>query len=137
MKKLMNIIVLCTSSIFLAMQAQTIELVQPKKNNVNQADRYGWTLLMYASCNGQIDKVKDLLDQGASVNVADQLGKTSCWYATRHGHENVVEVLVKAGAHIKNEDHYGNSAYSLAQERSQISPQHDRILSLFKNVSSK
>ena len=37
--------------------------------------QYGWTPLMWASCNGRMDCVKLLLDRGAELNVQNKVSE--------------------------------------------------------------
>ena len=54
--------------------------------------------LLLAIARGDLDNVKDLIEQGASVNGKDNHGNSPLDIAKYRGHTNVVELLNQAGA---------------------------------------
>jgi hypothetical protein len=63
--------------------------------------------LIKAAQNGDISKVKELLDKGADVNVKDQSGRTALMAAGYFGYEDVVKMLLDNGAHVNTKDNAG------------------------------
>lgn len=69
--------------------------------NVNAEDRFGKTLLMYASANGRAELVAQLLAAGADVrNVCRTDDATALFEAAFRGHEEVVRQLIEAQADV-------------------------------------
>jgi len=57
-----------------------------------------------AAQDGDLERVKDLLQRKYPVNRFDCLGKTSLHYAVQGGHVHVVDCLIKAGADVNAHD---------------------------------
>ena len=73
-----------------------------------------FTLLMDASFEGDIDRVKILLDNDASINAIDKEGLTSISYAVREGHKSVVIELLKHKPNLSLKDKNGKTALDYA-----------------------
>lgn len=56
--------------------------------------------LLLAIARGEIDNVKNLIDQGANINQKDKHGNSPLDIANYRGHTNVVELLKQAGANF-------------------------------------
>lgn len=54
--------------------------------------------LLLAACNGQAEKVRELLAGGAEVDARSELGNTALFYAALHGHYECAAALLVAGA---------------------------------------
>ena len=67
--------------------------------------------LHFAVQDGDIEKVRALIDQGAIVNTFDQIDKTPLHYATESENFQIIELLLKAGAdpNAHNEKNIGNT----------------------------
>lgn len=66
-----------------------------------------YTALMYAANNGQLEKVKFLLERGANAFTTTGRGNTAIHLAAREGHNEVVDCLAAYNPqllHIKGED---------------------------------
>jgi ankyrin repeat protein len=71
--------------------------------DINQMDHV-YTPLHYASSNGNMTIVRELLRRGANVHIStDQPGTTPIGFAAQHGHLEIVKELVKAGAIVDAE----------------------------------
>ena len=82
--------------------------IHQKDLNVNAKDNSGWTSLMFAARNGNIDAINALVDNtGADVNARDNNGRTPLMYAAKSGNPDSVRTLVKAGSDIDAQDNYG------------------------------
>ncbi len=75
-----------------------VAFIKSYKGDVNVVDKWGWTALFEAACNGHTAAVKVLIEAKANVNVEDTNGKTALMLATRCGYMDVVTELKKAGA---------------------------------------
>lgn len=71
---------------------------------INMADYSGRTALHVASCEGQLEAVKLLLQKGAMVHIRDRLGHSPLYDALINKHLPVVAQLRKTGAHFSYEE---------------------------------
>ncbi|XP_054471909.1 BRCA1-associated RING domain protein 1 isoform X2 [Anoplopoma fimbria] len=76
---------------------------------VMKRNHKGETLLHLAAIKGDVETVKNLLDQGADPNLKDNAGWTPLHEACNLGHLEVVEVLVSRGA-LLNTPGYENDS---------------------------
>ncbi len=66
------------------------------------------TELLNAAKNGDIEKVKSLISEGADVNVVDKNGDTPLIWAATNGHKETVETLLKVkGIDVNVKGQYG------------------------------
>ncbi|WP_264338448.1 ankyrin repeat domain-containing protein [Wolbachia endosymbiont (group A) of Cheilosia soror] len=70
--------------------------------------------LRKAALEGNIEKVKSLISEGAKVNVKDQDNKTPLHLAAEKGHKEVVEALLDKGANVNAVDKDGKTPFKLA-----------------------
>jgi len=56
--------------------------------------------LLNACKDGDLEKVKQLLEEGADVNVKDEKGRTALMFASWYGHKKVVKQLLEKGADV-------------------------------------
>ena len=66
--------------------------------------------LIRSAKDGDIEKVKQLIVQGADVNAKDVSGKTALLWAAWYGHTEVVKLLIQAGADVNAKDDEGRTA---------------------------
>ena len=67
-----------------------------------------------AAQNGNLNRVKALLNQGVPVNSRDRYGYTPLHKASRGGRSSVVQELLKRGAHVNPRSLYGYTPLHLA-----------------------
>ena len=60
-----------------------------------------------AALNGNLNRVKALLDQGVHVNSRNAYGFTPLHKASRRGHLNIIQELLKRGAHVNSRNAHG------------------------------
>ena len=70
--------------------------------------------LHHAAANGEIERVKLLISEGADVNVKNNDGQTPLHYAARRGHKEIVEVLLAHGADVNIGANYNQTAAEFA-----------------------
>jgi ankyrin repeat protein len=63
-----------------------------------------------AALEGDLDKVKELIGQGADPNDVDQDGRTALMYASFNGHTEIVRLLLDEGAEVGIRDALGRTA---------------------------
>ncbi|MGE3174561.1 MAG: ankyrin repeat domain-containing protein [Planctomycetota bacterium] len=66
--------------------------------NVNCRGKYGYTPLMAAASNGQVDAVRSLLALGADATVLTTDNAPTPFFACVRGYGDIVELLLEAGA---------------------------------------
>ncbi|ALC41977.1 CG8152 [Drosophila busckii] len=64
-----------------------------EEQQLNACDKYGWSGLMMAACEGAADAVEWLLRAGANTELADKSGNTALTLARKKGHTAIVEML--------------------------------------------
>ncbi|MBI3378678.1 MAG: ankyrin repeat domain-containing protein [Nitrospirae bacterium] len=67
-----------------------------------------------AAKNGDIVKVRDLLEKGADVNAKDSYGVTALMGAAYEGHTEIVKTLIDRGADVNAKDSWGMTALMYA-----------------------
>ncbi len=80
-----------------------------KTVDVHSRDEDGWTPLFWAAKENDLQKINDLLDQGADINARDDFGSTSLIYAINHEHFLAIRLLIKKGADVNNKDEGGET----------------------------
>ena len=73
--------------------------------------------LIAAASEGNFEKVKELVKQGADVNAVDEDGYTALMYTAGHGNLDIVKYLIEDhGADVNAEAEYGDTALLNAEE---------------------
>jgi ankyrin repeat protein len=85
--------------------------------DVNAADGYGRTALLWASKNGHGSVVKLLLQsKGIDINSRSNDGRTALSWASQKGHDSVAKLLLQEeGIDINSKDNYAATALSYAR----------------------
>jgi hypothetical protein len=79
-----------------------VELLVKNKANINKANIYDWTSLMFAVQEGHLDIVKFLVKNKADVNKASDDGWTPLTMAAERKHPHIVKFLLSKGAQYSN-----------------------------------
>lgn len=66
----------------------------------NLGDDMGWTVLMTACRDGDLEAVRSMIQDGANVNKTDDVDFTAIMAAVNNGHLEIVRELIKAGANV-------------------------------------
>lgn len=67
-------------------------------------DEFNRERLHFAAQDGDLDEVRQLLDEGYPPSDFDDLGKTPLHYAAERGHVDVIKTLLAAGADVNAHD---------------------------------
>jgi ankyrin repeat protein len=73
---------------------------QPKRKERPGVDRYGRTPLHYCALEGNLPRVKEIVEGGANPNAPDDDGWTPLHFAAQNWHEDVAEWLLSHGADV-------------------------------------
>lgn len=71
---------------------------QEQEKNQKIASEEGLTELMTSAADGDVSRVRDLLNYGHRPNARSSSGSTALMYAVRNDHAEVVRILLAAGA---------------------------------------
>ncbi|MFP3026050.1 MAG: ankyrin repeat domain-containing protein, partial [Wolbachia sp.] len=77
--------------------------------DVNATDKYGCTLLHWATLKGHLDVAKFLASKGANVNAEDILGRKPIHFAVINDHRNIIEFLLDKGIIVNSADKQGHT----------------------------
>lgn len=72
---------------------QTLVRMMITLENINCTDRFGWTALMVAACEGSFNTFKYLYWKNADTSVADKSGNTAMSLAKHKNHSNIVQFI--------------------------------------------
>jgi ankyrin repeat protein len=75
----------------------------------------GWTALIYAATNSQIDVMRYLIEAGADVNAESPNGTTALMMAVRGGNADAAALLVARGADVNHRSQNGATALRWAR----------------------
>ena len=75
-----------------------------------EAYEHGHTALMRAALDGDTERVKDLLHQGAEINQRDDIGRTALMFAVINSHYETMRVLLEYGADVNAKSNKGGTA---------------------------
>jgi ankyrin repeat protein len=96
-----------------------------KTNNTN-------TSLIIAAKNGQIKKVKELINAGTDLNRKGKYNRTALMWAIYYGHTEIAELLIKKGANLDLQDEGNNTTLISAAYKG-----HTEIVELLINRKAK
>ena len=81
---------------------------------IDSRNEWGWTKIMSAAIEGNLERVNELLALGANPNIAGEDGRSPLMAASWNKHYEVVESLVNAGADVNLINRDGWTALSFA-----------------------
>lgn len=84
--------------------------------DIETRDKYGFTPLILATDNGNVEMVKVLIEASANLDASDTSGRTALIHSVEcdFGYCDMVEVLLKAGVDMESKNKYGESALMVA-----------------------
>jgi len=91
---------------------KSLKILIQKGVNPNAQDLVGRTGLMFASYNGHLEIVKELIKAGVNLNIKEEKdGKTALMFTVHKGQLQIVKELIKAGVDLNiKDDRYGDTA---------------------------
>lgn len=92
----------------------TAKLLKAGANPNIKFNEAGYTLLMDASFEGQIEVARSLIEAKATINTQDNEGKSPLHYAAKEGHRELIELLISSGANPELTDKKGRKALDYA-----------------------
>ena len=75
---------------------------------------HGHTPLMRAALDGNTERVKELIHQGADINQRDDNGRTALMFAVINMHYETMKVLLEYGADVQAKSNQGGTALMAA-----------------------
>ena len=97
---LLGVIVLIVKIVLTAPIWIPIVIVIIVMNSINAKNGYGYTALIDASKNGDLEKVKLLIENGADIEAKDNNGDTALILASYYRYLEIIQYLVEKGANI-------------------------------------
>jgi len=82
--------------------------------DINFADKYDNTALIWASIRGHFDVVKYLVESGADIEAKNDGGNTALMHASGNAHAEIVTLLLDKNADINATNNSGNTALMTA-----------------------
>ena len=71
---------------------------------------HGHTPLMRAALDGNTERVKELVHQGANINQRDENGRTALMFAVINRHYETMKMLLEYGADVNAKSNKGGTA---------------------------
>jgi len=150
-------------NIFLAARyghVECVDILLERGEDIDAVDRFGYTALLWAAYNGQVDvvkyfmdnnlsvvhkgrallmaaqkghtdTVKILLESGAQIEYKDSSNRTALFLASEYGHNNVTQLLLDKGAQVEHKDMLGNTPLVIASKNG-----HESIVKLLLDNGS-
>ncbi len=85
--------------------------------DINQKDRYGWSILHSAVFHGLANVVKILFDLGVDKNIKNDQGFTPLHYATECGHTEIFQAFLEAGADLSVKNNWNETPLDSAYRK--------------------
>ncbi|ETN16328.1 hypothetical protein PPTG_06493 [Phytophthora nicotianae INRA-310] len=77
--------------------------------DVDATDTYGYTMLMFAARDGDVKKVRFLLENNASTDIRNGYGATALHFAASWGQRMIARLLLERGAYVNALDNSGKT----------------------------
>jgi ankyrin repeat protein len=74
-------------------------------NFLNEKNNTGWFNMIY---DNNLDKVKEIVEQGIDINIQDNYGNTGLILAIVHSYNDIAKFLIKNGADVNIDDGHRN-----------------------------
>jgi len=84
---------------------------------------HGHTPLMRAALDGNTERVKELIHQGADINQRDNNGRTALMFAVINTHYETMKVLLEYGADVNVKSNTGGTALMAAALAGEVAGQ--------------
>lgn len=84
---------------------------------INDRDEVGQTALFEAVSDDAIERIQELLTEGADPNISDNNGTTPLMEAASGGSVPIIELLLRYGARWDLLDNFGDSAVDYARNQ--------------------
>jgi ankyrin repeat protein len=91
-----------------------VEQLLPLIENVNHQDMYGYTALIFACQNDNVETVIKLVDAGAEVHTLTQAQTTTLMHAVAFGQFFIADYLLEQGVQVNHQSIDGSTALHLA-----------------------
>ncbi|MBI5205625.1 MAG: ankyrin repeat domain-containing protein [Nitrospirae bacterium] len=91
------------------------------------------TDLIDAARRGDINAVKELLNEGADVNTKDRADRTALNYAASGGYAEMAKALIEKGANVNTKDSNGDTALMKAAFKGQFKGHREIVKTLIAN----
>ncbi|MCE5364983.1 ankyrin repeat domain-containing protein [Pseudomonas anguilliseptica] len=85
-----------------------------KKTDLNERAAYGWTPLMMAIAQGDLETAKTLLDLGADPDITNLQKRSALHFAARYANLESCLLLIEYGANLNIQDTRGNTPLIIA-----------------------
>jgi hypothetical protein len=69
-----------------------------REDNEKKTEEEGLTEIMVCAANGNLERIRELVEYGANINDKTASGTTALMYAARNNHLAIIEFLLSAGA---------------------------------------
>ena len=87
-----------------------------REDNEKKAEAQGLTELMVCAANGNLERIRELVEYGGDVNARSTSGATALMYAARNNHLAIIEFLLAAGANPKVQSDNKSTAADIARK---------------------
>jgi ankyrin repeat protein len=91
-----------------------VDILVENKADLKKKDKYGRTLLHWASTHGKSKLVATLLKQRIPVDPTDEHKRTPLHWAAQGGHNDVISQLLENKADVNKKDKYGDTSLVIA-----------------------
>ena len=91
------------------------------RDDVNIGNNFGWTFLMYASDNGDLEMFNKLVECGADINATNFIdGGSVLMCAVKSGRVNIVDRLIELGVELNILDKFDRTALIYAAQYNNV-----------------